>query len=170
MNESEQRFDDLRQLLKLKQHEIPPPGYFHGFSSQVISAIQEDLRVSSKSQYSSSPSWLSRFFASFDSRPGLVGGLATSMVLFLVLGIVLADHSDTEMAANYSVDANLQPSSSPLASAALSSELSAPDQSAGGITVSTNPPSSLQPASSIFGQDNSLFQTASYAPGGATSH
>jgi hypothetical protein len=74
------------------------------------------------------------------------------------------------MAANYSVDANLQPSSSPLASAALSSELSAPDQSAGGITVSTNPPSSLQPASSIFGQDNSLFQTASYAPGGATSH
>ena len=164
MNESEQRFDDLRQLLKLKQHEIPPPGYFHGFSSQVISAIQEDLRVSSKPQNSSSPSWLSRFFASFDSRPGLVGGLATSMVLFLVLGIVLADHSDTEMAANYSVDANIQPSSSPLA------ELSAPDQSGGGIAVSTNPPSSLQPASSIFGQDNSLFQMASYAPVGAAGH
>jgi hypothetical protein len=87
------------------------------------------------------------------------------MVLFLVLGIVLADHSDNEIAANYSADANIQPSSPTLASATLPSELSSPDQgTSGGIAVSTNPIASLQPASSIFGQDNSLFQTASYAP------
>jgi hypothetical protein len=42
--------------------------------------------------------------------------------------------------------------------------------SSGGITVSTNPVTSLQPASSLFGQDNSLFQLANYAQVGSASH
>ncbi len=162
MNESEQQFDNLRQLLKLKQHEIPPPGYFAGFSSQIISSIQEERAASRPTQSSTSPSWLTQFLSVFDSRPGLLGGLATSMVLFLVLGIVLADHSDNEISANYATDAAMQPSS-PLASAAIPAEMpSVNDQtSSGGITVSTNPVTSLQPASSLFGPDNSLFQMAS---------
>ena len=169
MNESEQRFDNLRQLLKLKQHEIPPPGYFAGFSSQIISSIQEERVASRPTQTFSSPSWLTQFLSVFDSRPGLLGGLATSMVLFLVLGIVLADHSDNEISANYTTDASMQPSS-PLAS--VTAEMSGNDQgSSGGITVSTNPVTSLQPASSLFGQDNnSPFQLANYAPVGSASH
>jgi hypothetical protein len=168
MNESEQRFDNLRQLLKLKQHEIPPPGYFAGFSSQIISSIQEERAESRPTQSSSSPSWLTQFLSVFDSRPGLLGGLATSMVLFLVLGIVLADHSDNEFSANYATDAAMQPSS-PLASVN-PAEMSGNDQtSSGGITVSTNPVTSLPPPS-LFGQDNSPFQLANYVPVGSASH
>ncbi len=170
MNEHEQRFESLTQLLRLKQHEVPPPGYFNGFSRQVISAIHEQQSSTRKSSASSAPQWLANFLSIFDSRPGLVGGLATSMVLFLVLGVVLADHSDNEVAADYASDASLQ-SSSPLASAALPSELASADQNnSGGIAVSTNPVTSLQPSSAFFGADNSLFQMASYAPAGAGSH
>jgi len=170
MNDNEQRFESLTQLLKLKQHEIPPPGYFNGFSSQVISAIQEQRSPSRNSSVSSIPEWLSKILSVFDSRPGLVGGLATSMVLFLVLGVVLADHSDNEVAAGYSSDVSFQ-SSSPLASAAMPSEMAPADQNnSGGIAVSTNPVTSLQPSSALFGPDNSLFQMASYAPPGSGGH
>ncbi len=170
MNEHEQRFESVTQLLKLKQHEVPPPGYFNGFSRQVISAIHEQQSASRKSPARSTSEWLTRFLSIFDSRPGLVGGLATSMVLFLVLGVVLADHSDNEIAAGYATDASL-PGSSPLASAAMPSELASADQNnSGGIAVSTNPVTSLQPSSALFGPDNSLFQMASYAPAGAGGH
>jgi hypothetical protein len=171
MNESEQRFDNLRQLLKLKQHEIPPPGYFAGFSSQIISSIQEERAISRPTQTFSSPSWLTQFLSVFDSRPGLLGGLATSMVLFLVLGIVLADHSDNEISANYATDTAMQPSS-PLASANVPAEMPGNDQaSSGGITMSTNPVTSLQPTTSLFGQDNNYpFQLANYATAGSASH
>ena len=73
------------------------------------------------------------------------------MVLFLVLGVVLADHSDNEVAAGYPSDVSFQ-SSSPLASAAIPSEMASADQNnSGGIAVSTNPVTSLQPSSALFG-------------------
>jgi hypothetical protein len=171
MNESEQRFDNLRQLLKLKQHEIPPPGYFAGFSSQIISSIQEERATSRSTQTFSSPSWLTQLLSVFDSRPGLLGGMATSMVLFLVLGIVLADHSDSEISANYATDTAMQPSS-PLASVNLPAEMPGNDQSSsGGITVNTNPVTSLPTTSPLFGQDNNYpFQLANYATAGGASH
>ncbi len=40
MNENEQNFDELKRLLKLKRHEVPPPGYFNNFSGEVISRIR----------------------------------------------------------------------------------------------------------------------------------
>ena len=170
MNESEQQFDNLRQLLKLKQHEVPPPGYFSGFSSQIISSIREERQVASPARSSSVPSWLAGILAAFDSRPGVLGGLATSMVLFLVLGVVLADHSDNQVSSMYTSDATMQPGS-PFAQASLPAEMPGNDQaSSGGITVSTNPVTSLQPASSLIGQDNSLFQPVDFGQAGSANH
>ena len=98
MNDSEQNFEDLKQLLKLKRYEIPPPGYFNNFSRQVISAIREERAGSGTRQAYSQTPWLVRFLRIFDSRPGLVGGMATSLMLLLVFGVVLAEHSDSDMA------------------------------------------------------------------------
>ena len=39
MNKNEDNFETLKQLLKLKQHEVPPPGYFNNFSDQILSLI-----------------------------------------------------------------------------------------------------------------------------------
>ena len=41
MNQSENNFRDLKHLLKLKRHEIPPPGFFDHFSDGVIARLRE---------------------------------------------------------------------------------------------------------------------------------
>jgi len=167
MKESEHNFEDLKQLLKLKRCEIPPPGYFNNFSSQVISGIREERAGGAVGRLNSEAPWLTRFLGIFETRPGLVGGLATSLVLLLVFGVVLADHSDSDTQNMFSTDASAQVSA-PLASAAISGvgtpDLAGVSADSGGIAISTNPVTSLQPAASLFGQANPLFQTASFAP------
>lgn len=172
MNESEQNFKDLKQLLKLKRHEIPPPGYFNNFSNQVLSAIREERTASTASRINSEAPWLVRFLSIFDSRPGLVGGLATSLMLLLVFGVVLTDHSDSDYSSQnvFAPGTSAQNSSSPVTSAATPSDVASADSgSSGGITISTNPAASLQPTAVLFGQQNPLFQTASFQLAGNNS-
>ncbi len=160
MKESEQNFDELKQLLKLKRHEIPPPGYFHNFSSDVIAGIRAEQNGGATARLNSEASWLTRFMRIFETRPGLVGGMATSVVLLLVFGVVLADHSDSDTQNIFTGSASVQAPSQQVASASNFGG----DNSDSGIAVSTNPITSLQPASSLFGQVNPLFQSASFAP------
>ena len=81
MSENEQDFDALRRLLALKRHEIPPPGYFENFSSQVVARIRAgdtaaDLPL------------LLRFLQWFERRPALPVTFASSLCLVLLYGIV----------------------------------------------------------------------------------
>jgi hypothetical protein len=173
MNNSEQNFEELRQLLKLKRHEVPPPGYFNNFSSQVLSAIREDRAGGVAGRLNTEAFWVMRLLSIFDSRPGLVGGLATSLVLLLVFGVVLADHSDSDLASPtvFAPQAATANQSSPLASAAMPTpDLASADPSPTGIVVSTNPAASLQPAPSLFGQQSPLFETASFSVAGSPAH
>jgi hypothetical protein len=173
MNDSEQNFEDLKQLLKLKRYEIPPPGYFNNFSGQVISAIREERTGSVASRVNPQTSWLVRFLSIFDSRPGLMGGLATSLMLLLVFGVVLADHSDSDISAQNAFTPQSSASaqgSSPLASATMASDMASSDSGSTGITISTNPLTSLQPTTGLFGQPNPLLENASFSLAGSPAH
>ncbi len=162
MNDNEQNFEELKHLLKLKRHEIPPPGYFHNFSGNVIAGIRAERELGSRTPQLSEMSWLARFFRIFETRPGLVGGFATSLVLVLVGGVVLTDHSDSD-SSNIMLPGSFGGSAP---SAATQPNYARVDNSASssGITISTNPATSLQPMSSLFGQANPLFQSANFAP------
>ena len=90
MNPDSENFDSLRQLLALKRHEIPPPGYFHGFSRDVICRIKagengEELGVEN--------SWLKRFLGMFDVKPVFAGAFGTAVCAFLISGIVSSEQT-----------------------------------------------------------------------------
>lgn len=174
MNEKEQNFDQLKRLLKLKQHEVPPPGYFNNFSSDIIARIRAGETGGSQSfadRVRTGTPWFTSFMQIFETRPGLVGGFAASLCLLLVLGVVFAEHSDQTSADMFAISgtsalpatsaAPLNTPAPTLASASLPTT-SVPT----GIVASTNPVTSLQPVATLFGQSgaSTLFQPASFAP------
>jgi hypothetical protein len=158
MSESNNNFEDLKRLLKLKQHEIPPPGYFNNFSDGVIARIREG-----ETGGASGANWLTSLLRVFEVRPGVIGAFATSLCLMLLIGVVLADRSEPGSAspgmaaAGSAADATVTPT---LASTA--ALLPAAENS--GIAVSTNPVTSLQPVVTLLGgqSQNPLFQTTGF--------
>lgn len=175
MNEKEQNFGDLKKLLKLKQHEVPPPGYFNNFSGNVIARIRAGEASASQNlteRLQSAAPWLASLLRIFETKPGLVGGFATSLCLLLVMTVVFAERSEQvtgnflavspETATTTATGDSLAAAPAPILTA---SALATADNS-GGIMISSNPVTSLQPTTTMFGQPAyaSLFQPASFAP------
>ena len=101
----------------------------------------------------------------FETKPGLIGGFATSLCLLLVLGVVFAERADVS-------PRNILATAEPMSTGASLASVTAPPlalaDSSSGIVASTNPVTSLQPVSTLFGQpSSSLFQAASFAPVGS---
>jgi len=172
MNESENNFNDLKKLLKLKRHEVPPPGFFNQFSDGVIGRIREGEARSAGSladKLNDSAPWLVSFLRIFEAKPGVIGGFATSLCLLLLFGVVLAERSETgpQNILTTASSQNDSTAATPTVSAAGSmSDLASASVTDGGIAISTN--ASLQPVQSLFGQaagTTALFQPASFAPG-----
>jgi hypothetical protein len=169
MNQNENNFEDLKRLLKLKQHEVPPPGYFNHFSGEVISRIRAGEAGGSRTfmeQLQADAPWLMNFLRVFETRPGLIGGFATSLCLLLVLVVVFAERSEQ---ASRTLVAISEPSTATGNSAAAmpaTSLVAASDST--GIVASTNPVTSLQPVATLFGQPvgQSLFQPAGFMSAG----
>jgi hypothetical protein len=164
MNENEHNFEELKKLLKLKQHEVPPPGYFNNFSGQVVSRIRAGEAGGAQTyveRLQSEAPWVVNLLRIFETRPGLIGGFATSLCLLLVLVVVFADRSDVASKNLLTVS---DPSATSVASMPVSPLMAASDSS--GIVASTNPVTSLQPVATLFGQpaSGSLFQPAGFAP------
>ncbi len=86
MSENEQDFDALRRLLALKRHEVPPPGYFEDFSSNVIARIRS-------SEAAARMPWYLRFVQAFESRPAYPVALASSLCMLLLFGIVTVEQN-----------------------------------------------------------------------------
>jgi hypothetical protein len=167
MSEKNENFTDLKHLLKLKRHEIPPPGYFNNFSGDVISRIRAGESAGGESlleQLQARSAFWGNVLQIFSAKPGLIGALATSLCLLLLLGVALVDRSESgQAAAQGSLVAEGIPMPSDASPTLASAEpLGSPD---GGITVSTNPVTSLQPVPTLFGSaQNPLFQPVNFMP------
>ena len=163
MNESNQNFNELKRLLKLKQHEVPPPGYFNNFSGEVVARIRAgEAGVSERlvDQLQLQVPWLMGLLRIFETKPGVIGGFATSLCLLLLIGVVMAERPDSAPPGDL-----VSSATAPESAVALAAVMPAADNS--GIAISTNPVISLQPVATLFGQQqNPLFQAASFAPSG----
>ena len=163
MNENNNNFEDLKRLLKLKQHEVPPPGYFNNFSGEVVARIRSGEAGGSErlvDQLQLQVPWLMGLLRIFEAKPGVVGGFATSLCLLLLIGVVMAERPDSAPPGDL-----VSSATAPESAVALAAVMPAADNS--GIAISTNPVISLQPVATLFGQQqNPLFQAASFAPSG----
>ncbi len=97
MNQDTEQFEQLRRLLALKRHEQPPPGYFKGFSRQVIVRIEAGERGEQYNimvrLFEAAP-WLQQVWAAFEARPALAGAFGLAMCSLLFAGVLLSDRSD----------------------------------------------------------------------------
>lgn len=151
MNENE-NFESLRQLLSLKRHEVPPPGYFNRFSGQIIARI----RAGEREAEAATP-WYLRFMQLFEMKPAFASSFASALCLLLLFGIVYAEQSD--QTPQPSLLQTSQFSSGMLtASATPVSMPSTVSQNIFADSISNSSPSSLQP---MFG-DNTLAQPVSF--------
>ena len=158
-------FEDLKRLLKLKQHEVPPPGCLNHFSSDVISRIRAGEARQAEGflqRMRDETPWLATLLSIFETKPGIIGGMATSLCLVLLIGVVMADRPEASsaqsnaMALTGTTPAGVAPAIPDLAAAV------APPDANTGISIGTNSNVAvLQPVASLFGQQqNPLFQPA----------
>lgn len=161
---NDNNFGELKKLLKLKQHEVPPPGYFGRFSDSVVSRIQAGETGGPQGWLENfEGSWFLRALQLFQARPGMVGGMATTLCLLLLVGVVMADRPDGASAVSdmTSIQAPSTGGSPMESTVAL-----APAENSG-MVVNTNQLVSLQASPALFGsQQNPLFQPVAFMPSG----
>lgn len=99
-------FEQLRRLLALKRYEQPPPGYFNGFSRQVIVSIKAgNLGNGSEASFWSfgAGSFFQRLWSTVDARPVFAGAFGVAVCGFFVVGALLSDNGSTATAADSSI-------------------------------------------------------------------
>ena len=137
-------FEQLRRLLALKRHETPPPGYFHGFSRQVIVRIQAGEigePVEAAGWSFSGGSFLQRIWATLDARPAMAGAFGVAVCGFFVVGALLSENTST-------VNANQLP----LTASSVWQPKADTDVSSLGGDLPAYPPTYQPPADSLFDQ------------------
>ncbi len=75
MKNDPQEFKELRKLLALKRHEIPPPGYFNSFSGSVIDRIHAEQETQ--------PGIWQQVVTLFRARPAISWSFSMAAVLIL---------------------------------------------------------------------------------------
>jgi hypothetical protein len=100
MNPDSENFDQLRRLLVLKRHELPPPGFFDKFSVQVILRIKagETGEPASAAWWSGDGSWLRRLWLGLEAKPIMAGAFGVAVCGFFVAGALISENVDTAAA------------------------------------------------------------------------
>jgi hypothetical protein len=152
MSDNEQDFDALRRLLALKRHEVPPPGYFEDFSSNVIARIRSG-------EAAARMPWILRFIQAFESRPAYPVALASSLCMLLLFGIITVEQNP---GISTGLATQMGASGFPVAT------VSSGAQTAGLLALgNTNSDNNLSDNTSLFGssQPNPYIQPVSFSPG-----
>ena len=90
MNPDSEDFDSLRQLLALKRHEVPPPGYFDRLSRDVMARIKAG---DDGGQIGADFSWYRRLLSMFDVKPIFAGAFGTAVCAFLISGVLSSEQT-----------------------------------------------------------------------------
>jgi hypothetical protein len=106
MNPDSENFDSLRKLMALKRHEIPPPGYFDGFSRNVRARIKVGDHGD---EIGEENSWVQRFLGMFNVKPVFAGAFGTAVCALLVSGIFSSEPTQVMAGAHNSDTPNLGP-------------------------------------------------------------
>jgi hypothetical protein len=155
MSNSPEEFEKLRKLLRIKQHEQPPPGYFNNFSGLVISRIERE--GGADAAWSEVP-WLRRLFGMFERSPMIGGLFGSALCGVVILGIVLANQVDKVdirayrppgLANNNTLQADSATSLSPAFGAAADTSVRSTDAmfGSGSNAVSSSVTASVEPVS-----------------------
>ena len=148
MNPDSENFDSLRQLLALKRHEVPPPGYFDRLSRDVMARIKAGEKGG---QVGAEFSWFQRVLSMFDVKPVFAGAFGTAVCAFLISGVISSDQTPVLG------DATSHAGSSPLVSAPVSEPNSSVEQLMASTTNSGG-------SGSLFDQFSLQTRPVSYLP------
>jgi hypothetical protein len=89
MTSESENFEQLRRLLALNRNEIPPPGYFHHFSREVIVRIKAGDRGDGAGLVVQG-SWFQRLWSALDTRPVWAGAFGMVVCGFFAIGAMVA--------------------------------------------------------------------------------
>jgi hypothetical protein len=93
MSQEQQNFESLQRLMALKRHEVPPPGYFHSFSGEVVNRLRAGERGEEAflhELFSHAP-WLQRLWTTFETKPIYAGAFGAALCALLVGGVLLSE-------------------------------------------------------------------------------
>jgi hypothetical protein len=86
MENNNENFEQLRRLMALKRHEVPPPGYFHAFSGNVIARLR-----AGQEQRHGQWSWLSQMWQTLQGRPAFAGVFGAGVCALILIGVFAAE-------------------------------------------------------------------------------
>lgn len=99
MDPEQNDFLQLRRLLAIKRHEQPPPGYFDGFSREVIVRLRAG-EAAPKSSLAAMLSWEAPWVQSLlgmvQARPVLAGGFGFAACSLLVAGLLFSEPNNAQ--------------------------------------------------------------------------
>jgi hypothetical protein len=90
MNQDSENFDSLRQLLALKRHEVPPPGYFDRLPRDIMARIRAG---DTGNELGVDLPWLQRLLGVFDVKPIFAGAFGTAVCAFLISGVITSERT-----------------------------------------------------------------------------
>lgn len=89
-----ENFDQLKKLLELKRHEVPPPGYFNKLPGEVVSRIRAERasqNMDAMTKLKVEAPWLMKLWQVLESKPIFAVSFGTAICALMLAGIFFAE-------------------------------------------------------------------------------